>query len=173
METNNINFVEAKMAFIREFMNSTRPASELPEFIKAFDTCKPNPIDDKMMPVIDTPECIFSSVGTDKEKLLAENHNRPYNLLDKDEQAEGRKKRKGFARKTVTVNDGTKLNVHPAAKMVKVSFYGRDIYYGSIKAAAYALRVSDAAVSKAIKRRGTVNGHEVEFASISDFTKTK
>ena len=143
METTT--FIEAKMAFIRDFMNSTRPASDLEEFIKAFDTCN-----------VGHGEIVSSE---------------PFDIHDILTDIPVKKTRRGGVRKQVVIHDGTKLNVHPASKMVKASFFDRDTYYGSISAAAKALGVSVVAVSKALKRGGLVNGHKVELANANDLRK--
>lgn len=139
-------FIESKIAFINEFLNTTRPSSELADFMKAFDTC--NTVHGE---IVSSEPASISDVIVDIPTAT-------------------RKPRRGGTRKSVIIHDGTKLNVHPASKMVKASFFDRDTYYGSITAAAKALGVSVVAVSKAIKNRTTVNGHTVTLADASDLS---
>lgn len=145
-------FIQSKIAFIHEFMNSTRPASELNDFIKAFDSINLNVCD-----IPDpTPPKDFQITSS---------------LEHQDEPAEAEKpvaKRSTKPRKTITINNGTTMNVHPSSKLVKVSFFDRDTYYVSSKAAARAIGVSTSSVSRAIKLRKLINGHKVEFVNSSE-----
>ena len=148
------DFVERRISFISEFLNSTRPASELADFMKAFDIMLPH----------DGSKSTYNQCDE-----LPKDTSEPIHAEDAVPESKPTQKRKrGFARKIVTINDGTKMNIHPASKMVKVSFFDRDTFYGSITAAASALGVSSAAVSKAIKKRGLVNGHSVKFVNMSE-----
>lgn len=146
-------FIESKIAFINEFLNSTRPAYELADFMKAFDTIvfRDNDVPESQptldfvpeIPEVVTPTPIVS---------------------DKPEEKPTRK----YRTKKIVLNDGTRLNVHPASKMVKVSFFDRDTYYSSVTAAAQALGVSLNVVNRAAKKRTRINGHDVEYVNPSD-----
>ena len=146
MET-NINFIEAKMTFIRDFMNSTRPADELDAFIKAFDTCKPMPLfDESMIAVPSEPLKIVPS---------EEPHVETPSILPE--------KVIKYKKRRPVIHDGKKPSAHPHAKMVNVSFFGRNDYYASMTAAASAMNITLAQLQYALKHNKLVNGQEVSL----------
>lgn len=140
------NFIESKIAFIRDFMNSPRPSSELDDFIRAFDTCNIHTIvmDDIPVEQVD-PSDDVQIVNTDATEPVVN---------------PTRRVRRG---KKPLIHNAKTAGVHPRAKMVKVTFMDRISYYGSITAAAQALHCTHNQIMYALKHHKTINGQEVAY----------